>query len=375
MSRRCAVITAILAAVAPIDLAAQSVRGRVLDATRSTPIIGALVELQDSAGKVLQRDLTSPSGAYRFVAPTRGNFRIRAAAIGYSLLAPVPVVLEPTDVVAHDFLMSPAVAILADLVVAASKRRICGIAILDDPVFGRVFEGARTSLAVMEAGISASPTGFPVELVRTRIVTTTKRPIVRADTSRATFSKWPVESLDPELLRLGGFARLLDSGEGVGREYYGPDLRVLFAEWFLDGHCYTFVPRKDAPEDGMVRIAFEPKGKSAMVELAGELVVDAKTLALRGLSYEHRNLPSHIKKGAAGGEMQFEQVESGAWMPTSWRIFAPIEVLSRGGPPPRVVFVGPLPPRNAMTRPAAVPRAVAGSVEVSGRLLPSLALP
>lgn len=370
---RCALL--LLPLMAPVDtLAAQLVRGRVLDAVGSTPIVGALVELQDSTGQVLQRDLTSPSGTFRFTASANGNYRVRAAAIGYSVTPPAVVALSMTDAVVHDFHLSPAVAILSDVVVAASKRRICGLGILDDPVFGRVFEGARTSLTVMETGIRSSTHAFPVELVRTTTVNTTKRPIVRADTTPAKFSKWPVESLDPELLRLGGFARMLDAGQGTGREYYGPDLRVLFAEWFLEGHCYTFAPAKKEMDDGMVRITFEPKGKSARVDLAGELLIDPTTLALRALRYEHRNLPSHIKVGTAGGEMQFAQIESGAWMPTFWRIHAPIEVAVRGGSPSRVTFVGPLPPRGSMTRPA-LQRAVAGSVELSGRLLPTVTTP
>ena len=130
--------------------------------------------------------------------------------------------------------------------------------------------------------------------------------------------------------------------------YHGPDLRVLFADWFLDAHCFSFDLNDKDEAAGIIRVKYEPKGKSKLVDVSGELVLDATNMALREFTFVHRNLPSHIKEGKAGGMIAFARLESGAWLPVRWEIFAPIEsnfVTFQGGrsitiggnraPPPR----------------------------------------
>ena len=64
---------------------AQAIRGRVVDAVQGRPIAGALVELQDSAGRLLRRTIASPSGAYQLVVPRPAAYRVRVAALGFTL--------------------------------------------------------------------------------------------------------------------------------------------------------------------------------------------------------------------------------------------------------------------------------------------------
>ena len=111
---------------------AQAIRGRVVDALQGQPVAGALVELQDSAGRALQRGLSSPSGTYRFVVPSPAIYRIRVAAIGFTLRPVETVRVGDADVVVPDLRLDPAATILPD-VLAGGKRRACGHEILDDP--------------------------------------------------------------------------------------------------------------------------------------------------------------------------------------------------------------------------------------------------
>lgn len=357
-------LLALLVLGLPSVARAQAVRGRIIDALQSLPVAGALVELQDSVGRSLQRGLSSPSGAFRFVTPGPATYRIRVAAIGYTQ-RPVDVIqLGAADAVLPDLRISPAATILPD-VVAAGKRRVCGREILDDPLLGRLLEGGRASLTLIEAtlGLGAA---FTVQEIRTRTLELSRGKSVRADTARRELVAWPLQSDDPELLRQVGFSRLRTPEEGGGRLYNGPDLRVLFADWFLDTHCFSVVPNAKDEAAGIIRVKYEPKGKSKLVDVSGELVIDAANTALREFSFTHRNLPSHIKEGKAGGSIAFARLEGGAWLPVRWEIFAPIESASVSLPGGRSVFIGG--GRGAAPRPTVRP-IVTGTMQLVGTLL------
>src|SRR5579862_2071103 len=108
---RCISIAVALYAILPGSLAAQTVRGRVLDVNRR-PLIGALIELRDAAGVSLQTTLTSPTGAFQLTVQGPGRYAYRVAAIGYQ-----PRPLAPVDVPA-------AGVILPDVILTAMTMRL-----------------------------------------------------------------------------------------------------------------------------------------------------------------------------------------------------------------------------------------------------------
>jgi hypothetical protein len=353
----------LLMGLGAVNAQAQVLRGRVVAAGDARPIPGALVELQDSVGRPLQRALTTTSGTFRFVPGRSGAYRVRVAAIGYTIHPVASITIAGGDAQLPDFQLEAAVAILPDLV-AAGKRRMCGLEILDDPLFGRLLEGAKASLAVMEQGIGLGTT-YAVEEVRTRTLTNVKPPRNTADTTRGELTKWPLESVNPALLRAEGFARLLAPEEGKGRVYYGPDLRVLFADWFLESHCFAFDAKPREGDTRLVRLTYEPKSKGKLVDVAGDLLIDATTLSLRELTFVHRHLPGHIKSGAAGGMVAFANLEDGGWLPVRWRIYGPVESSVTEVRVTRSVSLGAR--RQSIQMPPRV--SVTGSVELVGRVL------
>jgi hypothetical protein len=66
------------------EVQAQGVEGRVLDASTSAPVAGALVALVDSLNAEVARALSDSAGAFHLAAPSRGWFRLRARRIGYT---------------------------------------------------------------------------------------------------------------------------------------------------------------------------------------------------------------------------------------------------------------------------------------------------
>jgi hypothetical protein len=134
-----------------------------------------------------------------------------------------------------------------------------------------------------------------------------------------------------------GFARNGTAAEGGGKFFYGPDLEVLFSDWFLASHCFTLDKKRS--RDDTVFIRFDPAGKSKLVDVGGELVLNRTTLTLERLTYSHRNLPDGIPDGAAGGTMRFTLLTEGLWVPADWAIWAPIVRASRIISRPTTIYV------------------------------------
>ncbi len=279
-------------------LAAQSIRGRAIDQESHAVIAGALVELRDSAGLPVARMLTSPSGAYRFVVAHPGRFAIRVAAIGYVPSPPTPISVPDEGTLMPDIALSRAVFTLPDLVTAA-RSRACGLEELRQGTFGEVLESARNALTIVDAAFDSGTLRFAVQLIRT---TTLFGPggLSMVDTSSAAVTSWPIQSTDLDSLRTVGFAREPGEGEPQGLIYYGPDVRVLFSDWFLNSHCFTLKIDHSSAAADSVRMHFEPWHTPKLVDLSGDLVFDRATMSLRRLEFSHVNLPRGFPNGAAG---------------------------------------------------------------------------
>jgi hypothetical protein len=65
-------------------LHAQSVVGKVVDATTGAPIATAEIQLLDALAAVRAHVLTDTAGAFRIMAPLPGSYRLRATMLGYA---------------------------------------------------------------------------------------------------------------------------------------------------------------------------------------------------------------------------------------------------------------------------------------------------
>ncbi len=314
------VATLLLALSLPGLLPGQQVRGRVVGGDDHHPLSRALVELRQPSTGFSARTVTTPSGAFVIQAPAIGRYTLRVAAIGYSPQQ-LPLFDVQGDVRLVDVAMQPAVVTLRDLQVLGDAGK-CGSLGGESSVLTRLLDGARTSLDVMAATLEGSG-GFRIEAVHRTALAGRGDSIITADTTRGAMVAWPIQAVDPDSLRRVGFM-----AEGLvnfqqGRVWYGPDVSVLSADWFLQSHCFHLAT---GPQDSTgIRLVFEPAKKGKLVDIAGTMLLDPKTLALKRLTFEHRNLPDHLRNGVAGGELTFAPLPSGLWLPMTWRIFAPIQ--------------------------------------------------
>lgn len=314
--------------LAPCGLHAQSLHGRVVD-PQQRPLAGALVELRDVEGRSLKIALTAPSGAFILDAPAAGHYLYRVAAIGFQPKRPSPIDIPVDGVRLPDLILQPMTMRLPDLV-ALGRGRFCGKSGLADETFDRVMESANNALQIMEATVNAGTTGFEVGVIHTRTVYGAYANFAVADTLLQPLARWPVQSIEPDTLRTYGFSRQRTAGDEGTREYYGPDARILFADWFLAGHCFTVdKPKKNQSPDSL-HLRFAPARKGKQVDVGGELVLDAHNLALLQFSFTLRNLPNWMPDESAGGEMEFSPLQSGLWMTRSWAIWAPIAGVGGG---------------------------------------------
>jgi len=312
-----AALGSVMIAAAAQHAAAQDLHGRVVDSATAAPISGAMVELQDSTGRVLREVLTTPSGSFAVGVAVAGVYRYRVAAIGYR---PRPaerlVVTAGTDV---GTIALPRLVVTLPDIVARADRNSCSESPGSDSVLARLLTSANSALEVMEAAVYGGRMAFSVELVHTTSKTAGNHTVTQSDTSFEPMVAWPIRSLAPDSLRRFGFAHEMANG---GEIYYGPDGAVLFADWFIAAHCYTVAVRHDSTGD-VIAVHFEP-AHPRHADIAGDLLLDPGTLALRALHYHLVHLPAAVADSAVGGEMTFSDATSGTWIPSAWAIWAPI---------------------------------------------------
>jgi Carboxypeptidase regulatory-like domain len=353
--------------VMPWPLHAQSILGRLVDSTSGTGVSGALVELHDVTGAIVRHTVTSISGQFLLGTPGPGRYQLHVAAIGYGRHELIPVPVDTADVTVPDIRMSGVVITLRDLVALGGKRQ-CGTSGVDNATFSRLLDGAEQALQVMEGTVESNDVAFDVDIINRRI-TGRNQADTLADTTHSAMHNWPVQSIAPDSLRKVGFARPMTSKEGTGWIYYGPDLRVLFSDWFLAGHCFTLAHA--AQGDSTLHLRFEPVHHTRNVDIMGEMVLDRQTLALESLSFKHIYFPFGALDGASGGELQFLHVAAGVWLPVRWTLWAPIAVEHRLIARPMIggntITTGSLAPMNANGRLTGV--TVLGRVETHGELV------
>ncbi|HEX7050431.1 MAG TPA: carboxypeptidase-like regulatory domain-containing protein [Longimicrobiales bacterium] len=133
---------------------------------------------------------------------------------------------------------------------------------------------------------------------------------------------YPFRSPPAEELMRRGFVR----AEADTTFYYAPDAHVLLSDAFLAGHCFRAVPG----DSGLVGLAFEPvPARDGLSETEGVLWLDSETAALRWLEFRYVDLRAGLPGDVSwGGRLEFEELDSGAWIVRRWAIRMPRPVIA-----------------------------------------------
>jgi len=311
-------------------LPAQQVVGRAVREADGTPLLEALIVLLDDRGQEQARTVTSPTGGFELRAPGAGRYRLRVQRIGQRGWEAPPLDLALDQISRPTFRVPDRPFELQELS-ASAQRPNCAVTLGDASLGANLLEAAQTALALAEAEMAKGQRSYATESYRRTV------PVVGPpDDSVIVVGKlagWPIQSADPDSLRVTGFVHgdwpapsPMDERPEAGPTYFGPDARVLFTDWFLGSHCITVEPLPERSGDGTGLVArFKPaKGTPKSAGLQGSLELDRGSLALRSLRFEFAARPRWAPAGSAGGEIRFARLPDGAWLPVQWTMRAPI---------------------------------------------------
>ncbi|MBM4189016.1 MAG: hypothetical protein FJ206_17085 [Gemmatimonadetes bacterium] len=300
-----------LLAVGSGPAGAQTVIVRAVEAETNRPVPGAIVQLVDTTMRAVAQGLTSESGRLVLRAPGPGRYLLRADRIGYSGAWTDTFGVRDTVsigiVMPTDRIMLPELAVTG---ATACERRA------DGAETAALWDEVRKALTAEV--ISSTTEATELSVRRFRQQRTLAGTLVWDSTlSRHRTTASPFVSPPPSELAKDGY---ITSTRG-GFQFHSPDAPTLLSPQFLATHCYSMTR---APDDSsLVGLAFAPTPEVKRPDVKGVLWVAKASNELKTLEYEYVHAPRGARAPGIGGKVEFERLESGAWIVRDWYIRAP----------------------------------------------------
>jgi len=308
-------------AVCASPLAAQGVDARVVRASDSAAVVGALVRLLDASGARVAQATTLAGGVVALRAPAAGRYSVAVLRVGQRPWRSAAITLDPGAARRVTFVVPDEPIVLE--AIAVESRSACRASPGEGSVVADLLSEADRALTVTRLEMENHEAGFLVELYRR----TQTLDGVTVDSSTAVEGNlsWPIRSVPPEELAAHGFVRQdapTEDRPAGGQTYYGPDAPVLLSSWFLSTHCFGLA-RGSGADSGTVMVTFRPESPRH-VDIAGRIVLTAGTFELRRIEWRYVGLPYWVTREGAAGEMVFERLRSGVYLPSRWWMRAPV---------------------------------------------------
>ena len=314
---RRALLLAALALLPARALAAQAIRGVLVERGGGRPVAAALVVLLDAGGARRGAALTGADGRFELRAPFPGTFTLRAERVGYRSIASPPLALAAGQTLDYR-LESGAEAVTLEGITARGTRR-CRPRPGAVEATAVLWEEARKALSATAHVADAELLHYDLVLYRRDLHPASLSVVNDERERRSGQARTPFASQPVEYLSRHGFVR----EEGDSTVFDAPDAHVLLSDLFLDDHCFRV--EEHADHAGMVGLAFEPvPARHGTPEVAGVLWLDRRTAELRRLEYRYVNLPAPLTSAGAGGRVEFERLPTGKWIVSRWWIRMPI---------------------------------------------------
>src|SRR3989442_1398286 len=311
---RVAALLLIAALPATGSLAAQTVRGQLIDSISRAPLPGAFVTLVDEQGVERVRAMTNATGEFVLSAPA-GAYRLRSKRIGFRPYLSSPLTLRSGETMSFIASVVPIPVALSQVVVEGQRQ--CDVA--GGASLAALWDEIREALA--EVSWTSRDPGYWYDLRDfAREVSTSGQPRGPDSTWHDVgFSRVPIKTVaTAEQLEREGFV--------IGNEsrwtYRGPDADVLLSDAFLRTHCFE-TKSGHGETDGLIGLAFTPARGRTLPDVTGILWVDGKTAQLHHLDFTYTRLPQELVAPRAGGRVEFLRVPSGAWIVRDWVIRMP----------------------------------------------------
>lgn len=320
---RAGLLSAAALVSATADGNSQTVTGVLMDAASGTPIVSALVRLEHPDGRIAEQVLTDATGRFR-VTPDPGRYVVVTRNIGHEDARAGPFDLDTGETRALTLEARPSPLRVQG--VTANVDRRCRT--LDDrdaalveafwDEASKALEAARFTDA--QGGLSYQVTHFTRELDPKDLSVESEETQTRSGEGAR-----PFRSLPAEVLARDGYVQGVVAS---GREYFAPDAEVLLSDLFVDSHCFRL--GLDIGPRG-IPLEFAPLDDPEVVDVSGTLWLDAGSFELYRLEFGYVGLALGVSDENIGGYVDFEALESGAWIVRDWSIRMPrLRLLSVG---------------------------------------------
>ena len=302
-------------------LVAQEVDARVVRASDSAGVVGALVRLVNASGAHVAQATTMAGGVVVLRAPAAGRYTVTVLRIGQRPWRSEILTLGPGAARRVTFTV-PDEPIVLDAV-AVESRSACRTSPGEGSVLADLLAQTDRALTSTRLEMERGEVRFYVELYR-RTETLLGVVVDSSATVEADLS-WPIRSVPPAELAVHGFVRedaATPERPLGGQVYFGPDAPVLLSPWFLGSHCFGLA-RGSGLDSGTVMVTFRPE-HPRNVDIAGRIVLTERTFELRRIEWRYVGLPHWVTREGAAGEMAFRRLRSGVYLPSRWWMRAPM---------------------------------------------------
>src|SRR5712664_1687928 len=311
---RIAAVLLIAALPATGSLAAQTVRGQLIDSISRAPLPGAFVTLVDEHGVERVRTMTNNSGEFVLSAPA-GPYRLRSKRIGFRPYLSSSLTLRSGESMSFIATVTPIPVALSEVVVQGERQ--CDVA--GGASLAAMWDEIREALA--EVSWTSRDPGYWYDMgdFAREVTPTGQRRGPDSTWHDVGYRRVPIRSAPPEQLEREGYVVSTPDG---GFIYRAPDADVLLSDAFLRTHCFETKSGR-GETDGLIGLAFTPARGRTLPDVAGTLWVDGKTAQLHHLDFTYTRLPQELVAPRAGGRVEFLRVPSGAWIVRDWVIRMP----------------------------------------------------
>ncbi|MES2178943.1 MAG: carboxypeptidase regulatory-like domain-containing protein [Gemmatimonadota bacterium] len=297
--------------VLPFAVQAQAVRGTVVDRANA-PVSGVVTQLLDSTSRVVARQLSNSSGAFRLTAPRAGSYRIQTLRIGFAPTLSTTRVLAPGAELTERIVLA-GVQVSFDTIRVVSQSA-CRIARDSAATTFAIWQQVRTALTAAEITTANRDINTTAVVYERSLDPRGKSVLKQGSVIRTGFVPQPWSSMSPDSLGRGGYVATDSTGATT---YYAPGIDVLLSSRFLEDHCFRVT--NDGTRIGMT---FEPtRDRKDIPEIRGTVWIDRASLELRNMEYRYENIPP--EQELAGGTMEFARLKDGAWVISRWNILMP----------------------------------------------------
>lgn len=312
-------LAAALAFLPAAPLAAQAVRGRVVEQGSEYPVRGAFITMLGEDGGRQGAALTDSLGNFFIRAPGAGRFTLRAHRIGHQTTITPLLELEEGQTLAY-LIEAPIAPIVLEEISAAARAR-CDLPQELGAETQLLWDEARKVIAVVawvESNRGVPYQGYTYE--RTRRLLSEEIVEQRARLVSG-FGRSPFQSVDAGDLAQHGYVRRDGAG---GYLYFGLDATELLSDPFLETHCFRV--RDSGPDRGaVIGLGFEPIPTHTLPDITGSLWLHRATFELQAIDFtftrHHYRIP--IPHGPFGGRIEFRRLDNGAWVVDRWWLRMP----------------------------------------------------